>query len=255
MSNGEGTITADALLGDDGAFQEGWLDNLPEDTFEKDDTGKLKQGDLADHKNIGSMAKSYLNKDKLLGTAVQPLADDASDEDRRAHFTKLGCPEKVEGYEIKTPELPEGMQMDEALMKATTKYAHDNGIPKTIFEGLAKLVLDGQVNTHNQLVKAATEAQDKVAEASINKLKGEWGADYDKNLEMGRRAYDLFGGDDFVKLMEETGLKDNPVVVKAFVEIYKQIKPDEFITGGTPAEKTAVPGQLDYSKVVGHSGK
>lgn len=249
------TITADALLGDDGAFQEGWLDNLPEDTFEKDDTGKLKQGDLAEHKNVAGLVKSYLNAQKLVGTAIQPLADDATDEERRAHFTKLGCPEKVEGYEVTPPKLPDGMQMDEALMKAATKYAYDNGIPKTIFEGLAKLVLDGQVNTYNQVVKTATEAQDKIRDASVNKLKGEWGADYDKNLEMGRRAYDLFGGDDFVKLMEETGLKDNPVVVKAFVEIYRQIKPDDFITGGTSAVKTTVPGQLDYSKVHGNSGR
>ena len=47
MSNGD-AIAADAFLSDNGAFQDGWLDNLPEGTFEKDDTGQLKQGDLAE---------------------------------------------------------------------------------------------------------------------------------------------------------------------------------------------------------------
>ena len=73
------TVAAEAILGEDGTFQDGWLGHLAEDTFEKDDNGKLKQGDLADHKNLGSMAKSYLKTQRLMGTAIQPLPEKPTD--------------------------------------------------------------------------------------------------------------------------------------------------------------------------------
>lgn len=241
-------IGSDAYLGDNGEFAENWMDNLPDGTFEKDDTGKSKTGDLADHKDVASVVKSYMNSQKLLGTAIQPLAEEATDEQVKAYRAKTGCPETAEGYEITPPEMPEGLEFDKELMTNTTKYAHDNHIPRTVFEGLAKVVMDGQVKKFKEMVAAAVTEQDKVAEVASNKLKGKWGADYDKFLEMGRRAYDLFGGKEFVALMESTGLKDNALVVETFLEIYKQIKPDEFVAGGAAGGKAAVPGQLVYDK-------
>jgi len=252
----EDAVMADMILGDDGIFQEGWMNNLPEDTFEKDDTGNLKTGDLGDHKSIASIVKSYLNKDKLIGKSIQPLPKEATEEQIKAFRAKVGCPETVDGYEVKPPaEMPEGMLFSEDLMKAAKDYAHANHIPKTVFEGLAKLVLDNQMSIFNTIKEGEKKETDKAAEESANKLKGEWGADYDKNLEFARRGYDLFGGKEFVDLMESSGLKDNAVVVKTFLEIYKQVKPDEFVTGTAAGGQTTPEGQLDYSKVVGASGR
>lgn len=260
----EGTITADAYLGEDGAFQENWLDNVPEDTFEKDDTGKAKQGDLADHKSIASIVKSYLNKDKLLGTAIQPLAEDATDEQKAAHRVRVGCPDKVEGYEIVKPALPEGMALDEELITNATKYAHDNYVPKDVFEGLVKMVLERQLSQIKQLnvaqAETATKAQadaDKVIETAENELKGKWGADYPANIEMANRFYDLPGDDNinkaFTDLMAEKGLNNHPAVVEFFREAYKLVKEDEIPGGTAGAGKETVPGQLDYSTVHGNS--
>lgn len=263
MSNGE-PVMAEAYLGEDGAFQENWLGNLPEDTFEKDDTGKVKQGDLAEHKGLASIVKSYLNKDKLLGTAIQPLAEDATDEQKKAHRVKVGCPETVAGYEITKPTLPEGMAFDEELIKSASQYAHDKHMPKGVFEGLAKLVIERQMTTTKEMMAAAAKAQteaqtekDKTITTAENELKGEWGAEYDKNLEMANRFYDLPGDDAtnkaFAELMEEKGLNHHPAVVKFFREAYKLVKEDEIPGGGGPAGKTRVPGQLDYSTVHGNS--
>lgn len=251
------SVGSDAYLGDDGAFAANWMDNLPDGTFEKDDTGKNKVGDIADHKDIGSIVKSYLNKDKLLGTAIQPLKDDASDEERRAHYTKQGCPEKADGYETVLPEkMPEGMLFSEEIMTDAKNYAHANGVKKEIFEGLSKVVLDSQIKMFDKMVADAKIAQDNVAEKANNKLKGKWGADHDKYVELARRAYDVHGGQAFVDLMESTGLKDNAIVVETFLEIFKQTNPKEFVGGtGEPAGKTTPTGQLDYSEVHGNSGR
>lgn len=249
------SVGSDAYLGDNGAFADDWTDNLPEDTFEKDDTGALKMGDVKDHKEIGSLVKSYMNSQKKLGTAIQPLKEDATDEERRAHFTKQGCPEKADGYEITPPELPEGMEFDSDLLGVVKAYAHANGTPKTVFEGMAKVLMEGQVKKYNELMAAAKVAQDKAAEEANNKLKGKWGADHDKFVEMARRSYDVHGGKEFVDLMESTGLKDNAIVVETFLKIFQLTNPKEFVAEGTPPGKTVEKGQLDYSTVHGHSGR
>lgn len=250
------SVGSDAYLGDNGAFADDWTDNLPEDTFEKDETGALKMGDVKDHKEIGSLVKSYMNSQKKLGTAIQPLKDDATDEERRAHFTKQGCPEKADGYVTPMPEkLPEGMLFSEEIMTAAKNYAHANGVKKEVLEGLSKVVLDSQIEMFNKMVAEAKIAQDKVAEEATNKLKGKWGADHDKFVEMARRSYDVHGGKEFVDLMESTGLKDNAIVVETFLKIFQQTNPKEFVAEGTPPGKTVEKGQLDYSTVHGHSGR
>jgi len=251
-------VAAESILGENGVFQDGWLGTMPEGTFEKDDTGKAKQGDLADHKNIGSIIKSYLNKDKMLGTAIQPLGEKPTDEQIKAHRAKVGCPDTVEGYEVPKPEkLPEGMAFDDELLTSCSKYAHDNHIPKGVFEGLAKLVIDGQVSTFNQITEAAVKASDGVIETATNKLKGDWGAEYDGNLEMANRFYDLPGNKEvnkaFTDLMAEYKLNSHPIVVKFFHEAFKMVKADTVPGGEGEGGKTTVPGQLDYTKVVGHS--
>jgi len=263
-------VAAESILGEDGAFQDGWLDSMPEDTFEKDDTGKFKQGDLADHKNIGSIVKSYLNKDKLLGTAIQPLGDKPTEDQIKAHRTRVGCPDTVKGYEVAKPELPDGMDFDEELLVKCSQYAHDNHIPKGVFEGLSKLVVDGQMATYKSVVESnakieaenaetAQKEKDKAIETAANKLKGEWGAEYDGNLETANRFYDLPGNDEvnkaFTDLMAEKGINSHPIVVKFFHEAYKLVKEDTAPSGEGSAGKIAVPGQLDYTKVVGDSAQ
>jgi len=259
----ETAVAADAFLGEDGAFQDGWMDSLPADTFEKDDTGKLKQGDLADHKGIGSIIKSYLNKDKMLGTAIQPLGDKPTTDQIKAYRAKVGCPETVEGYEVKKPEVPDGMAYDEELVKACSKYAHDNHIPKGIFEGMAKLVIDGQIDTFKKVseanVKFEQEESDRAIETADNQLKAKHGAKYDEVVESANRFYDLPGNDEvnkaFTDLMKEKKLDSHPAVLDFFHESYKLVKGDTPPPPGSPAGQMTVPGQLDYSKVVGNSGK
>lgn len=246
-------VAAETILGEDGAFQDGWLDSMPDGTFEKDDTGKSKQGDLADHKNIGSIVKSYLNKDKLLGTSIQPLGEKPTDDQIKAHRSKVGCPETVEGYEVAKPEkLPEGMAFDDELMTNCSKYAHDNHIPKGVFEGLAKLVIDGQTATFTKMTEAAVKDRDGIIETATNKLKGEWGAEYDGNLETANRFYDLPGNNEvnkaFTELMAEYELNSHPIVVKFFHEAFKMVKSDTVPSGDGAGGETTKKGQLSYPR-------
>ena len=91
---------------------DGWRAQLPDD---------LKENEaFTGFEKIGDFANAYLKKGKTqsdlegkLTNSIQLLKDDASDEDRATFFSKIGRPDKPEGYEFKKPDLPEGITYDE----------------------------------------------------------------------------------------------------------------------------------------------
>lgn len=250
-----------AVVGADGAFQDGWLATMPEGTFEKDETGKLKQGDLADHKNLASLSKSYLNGQKMLGSSIQPLGDNPTAEAIALYRVKVGCPENFEGYAVEKPEMPAGLVYDDELLQATTKYAHDNHIPKKVYEGFAKLVIDGQIASFKKQVEADTTESDKVITDAEEAMKSAHGAKYDEVIETANRFYDLPGNDEvnkaFKTLMTDKGIDSHPAVMDYMYEAYKMVKEDLLPDGGagSAAKKETQPGQLNYETVVGDSGR
>ena len=84
-----------------------WRSGLPEDI--------RNDPSLADIKDVGSMAKSYINGQKLIGkNRIALPGEGATDEEISAFHSQLGRPEKAEGYQFgERPTLPEGMEYDE----------------------------------------------------------------------------------------------------------------------------------------------
>jgi len=123
---------------------------------------------------------AYFNLEKLLGadragrTVVLPK-DDATPEEKRAFYAKLGAPEKPDGYEIKVPD-----GAPKELVTAAQQWMHELGLPKAQGEQLAAKYLEAEANSFKAFQAEGAKA--------IDGLKVEWGADYDKNTEAARRA-------------------------------------------------------------------
>lgn len=253
MSNGD-AVTADAYLGDNGVLQEDWLDALPEGTFEKDDTGKLMTANLADHKDLAGIVKSFVGQHKLVGSAIQPLKEDATPEQKAEFFQRFGCPKTVEGYELTAPtELPEGMEYRQDLVDAVSAVAISEGVSKTAMQKLANSFNQWQIENF-KTQKAKKEADiEKTFDEGEAALKVEWSDDFDKNVAIIRKleaqAPEIQEISDIV--FKITGKGNHPVLHKAFYKLALKILPDSVVTGGVKTGKTTVPGQLDYSKVVG----
>ena len=253
MSNGD-PVTADAYIGDDGALQDGWLGKFPEGTFEKDDTGKLMTANLADHKDLTGLVKSFVGQHKLVGSAIQPLKDDATPEQKAEFYQKFGCPKTLEGYELKAPtDLPEGMEYREDLMNAMTAIAFSEGASKSLIQKMATGFNQWQIENFKTQKAAMEAAIAKTFDDNEAALKVEWSADYDKNIEITNKLTtqipELM---EIVKLVFELSGKGNhPVVHKALYNAALKILPDSVVSGSPATVKKGVPGQLDYSTVVG----
>lgn len=98
--------------------------------------------------------------------------------------TKFAVPAKPEDYAI---EVPQGQ--DGAFAKTAAGWFHKHGIPAAAANGLA-----ADWNAFVAAQQQATDtAQQQKGEQELGALRGEWGQQYEGNIELGRRAMRTFG--------------------------------------------------------------
>ena len=177
---------------------------------------------LADIADINNLVKSYINSQKLLGKKSIPLPDEfATDEDWKQVYKKLGLPEKVEEYK---PELPNTEYFDDAFKQEFLKNAHAAGVlpkqAKQLFE-----FFNSQTDT---AVKANMEAQKVAFETSVQKLKEDWGAGFNKELKTAQIALRQFADEGLISELKEAGLDSNPTLIRLLNRVGKQLNEDTF---------------------------
>lgn len=163
-------------------------------------------------------------------TAEGEGASDKS-KDGKTDKAKDGAPEK---YEFK---LPEGAQLDEALVGEFTPLAKELNLSQ---EGAQKLV-DLYAKTQGAAQKAVTEHWDnlnKEWQGKVSSDKEYGGADLDKNVAIAKKAIDAFGTPELKDALNLTGVGNHPEVVRFFYRVGKAISDDKFDTGNA---KTNAP--------------
>ena len=162
--------------------------------------------------------KSYSELEKSMGGRVKVPGEDATPEDRKAFYSKLGCPDTIDGYEL---DVSETVPRDESVENSLKQVALDNGVSKQAFEAIVK-------DYYGQM-EASMAAGREAGEAS---LKEEFGDKYDENLAIAKRFCET-RSDEFKAMLEDTGIGNNPVFVKEFVDMGRKIMSDSLIKGDT----------------------
>lgn len=169
--------------------------------------------------------KSYTELEKTLGAdrIVLP-GKDAKPEDWDAVYAKLGRPAKPEEYGFKAPQdIPDGIYDPKFAAWAQTAFHKAGLTPRqaaAVHDEFVKMSLEG----HNARVNDIKSKGD-AGEAELRK---EWGGDYDKHVESGRRAAKALGvaAEDLDRIEGAIGM---PKLLKLFASI-----------GGRMGEDTAV---------------
>lgn len=176
--------------------QAGWTDNFSE--------AELKVVADKGFKSPQDLLRSYQEMEKLSGTKFSiPKADDA--EAWKKLNTRLGCPETIEGYEIK-----DVAQVDEPYMEGFKSAALDAGL---------------RPNQASQLYAWYKSNQDKMTEAfnaqvekDKEEVRSEWGDDYSKNEELMKRGVAVLGLDENLLTNIEVSIG-----TKAFMQLGKRL--------------------------------
>jgi len=164
----------------------------------------------------------------LLGddpTAEKPAVEGEVKEPAAAKVV----PEK---YELK---MPEGMQVDTALLDAVTPIFKEAGITQEVAQKLA--------DAYAPVIQKAGQAQHEAAMAAFDKQIEDWGKetkamlgpDAVKEMAPAGRLIQTFAGKDapaLRQLLNDTGLGNHPLMVKFLIAAGKAISQDKFVDGG-----------------------
>jgi len=205
-----------------------WRDSVSkEDRYSKDGNDKLSR-----FTDAGSLATSYLEMEKMSSGKVKIPSEESTPEEVSAFYQKLGKPETAEGYEL--PELAEGQEYDEQLMGAVKAYAFE--------KNMSGEQLNGMVETY---LSEARLAQDRQATVTEDALKKDWGGEYDKNIEVSRRALRELAPPEIIepliKEISNANMDNSENFVRLLHSIGSKMLDDTLVRGGR------VKGESDYT--------
>lgn len=183
------------------------------------DDGIKSSASLHKFKDVGSLAKAYIELEKTYGKSPFPTAK-STEEERIAFFRKAGIPEP-EKYDLDLNKygLPEdiGKQMKEIASK--------NGIHPSALDSVLKFVQEK--SSENNL--AMSEQQKALQDAQVASLQKEYGTAFNKYLNLATDVAKQVFTSDELKYIKETGKNNDPIFVKLLMDRAKSMFGEEII--------------------------
>ena len=210
-SANQDTLAANPQLGRDDPAPDfsGLKSTLPEDL--------RNEPALTPFTSFEGMARSLVDAQKMVGKRI----GDASPEELGRYYEQHGRPKTPEGYQF---GLSEGA-VDEAprrLENEARRWFFDAGLSQRQAEELHdrwNTFASAQQEENKQLLKESwTQAE--------NALRREWGRVYDRKVAAASRAVRELGGEDLGTFLDDTGLGNDPRMIRAFARIAEQIGED-----------------------------
>lgn len=209
---------APSLLGGEGGGSESWYSSLPDD---------LKSNPyVAQSKDLAGFVKSAVDTKKMVGAnTIRLPGKDATPEELSEFYKNLGRPDTHEAYKPSV-EVAEGI-LDDKILGTMQQKMHELGLSEKQGQTLLNeylTILDSSLSERN------TQSEAKMQEG-INALKQEWGDKYDNNVKTAQLALRELGNDTIKDKLVETGLANDPAVIKWMAELGKKLLDDEAIGG------------------------
>ena len=219
------------LKGDDGTFDPGWVDRLPESL--------RAEASLRIMPTISDLAKSYVETKKLVGTKLEMPNEKSTPEQLASWRKTVGAPDKPEGYlgdakTLRPDTLPESAWSSESE-KAFLDVAHKHSLPPAAVRDIIALHA-ADVGKHLQGVG---EAQNAALAAEEVKLRTEWGAQFGDNLSAAKRMAQTIGLDPNT----HPAFTDSTVVM-AMSRMAKLLSEDKLVKGDAPSIGTTIEGRI-----------
>ena len=162
------------------------------------------------YRTPADVVQAYAHAQRAIGSEKIPLPTDGIWDPVARE--RLGIPAAPTGYALRRPDLPDGIAWDEGFEQAALPIAHGLGLTPQQLQGLMDFYASHQAEAFATAGRARQHQQDQAATA----LKDEWGPDYAVKLAQAARAARYFGGEDLLTLLNESGLGNNPQLIRAF---------------------------------------
>jgi len=204
-----------------------WQRTMPADWKVKhvNENGEEQEIALRDHPCLASYTskdeavKALVHAQRLLGKTpegyVRLPGDGAEPDEMSAFYTALGRPEGADGYELPEFDLPEGYELQEAMLEGFRTKSHELGLTPKQVAGLYSWFLPIVMDKHHELESQAQQLRD----SELDSLRSVHRGDMPSVLDNALRAAEVIGGDELVRALESTGAGDHAAVISAFAKI------------------------------------
>jgi hypothetical protein len=177
------------------------------------------------YKTPADVVQAYAHAQRAIGAEKIPMPKDGVwDEVARA---KLGVPREPGGYKLNRPELPEGIVYDEAFEKAALPIAHKLGLTPQQVQGLLDFYAGHQAQAFQSGMRTRIDDETQ----AVGLLQQEWGPTYDAKVSQAARAARYFGGQPLIDFLNQSGVGNNPELVRAFAKIGSMMTEDTLKIG------------------------
>jgi len=165
---------------------------------------------LSPIKDVGNLARSYVNAQRLIGSDKVPLPVNPTEEDLDNIYSRLGRPETAAGYEVPV----DGNVITEEIATQYADIAHSLRLTPQQAQG----VLDYYKSSVEQSSQGLHEQAEKQAEQTALELQKEWGSAFESKVTAAKDIVEQFGGGDLLqmKLDDGTLIGNHPAFIKAF---------------------------------------
>lgn len=238
------------ILDDAGAEIKDWKTILPEDV-----RGDASLRDIAD---IGTLGKSYVNAQKLIGAdkILKPQAN-WGDKEWDGFWKNIGRPENPDGYSFKVePEkLPKEISLDDNRLKEVKAHLHKLGLTDKQASGALQYYLDSLVRQTTDV----TSARENAMQQAMTELKTKFGPNYETKVSLAQAVVKKYGSPELQSKIQEIG--NDPHFIQLFASIGEAMMEDTARGGGNGlivtdaasslSEINQLKGDSEFQKALG----
>lgn len=178
-------------------------------------------------KSPEALAESYRSLESKMGAPADrllSLPEKMEGEAARAVWERLGAPKEAKGYEIAKGD----EKADPKFVEAIQGIFHKNNLTKDQAQGVAK---EYEAYANSQL-QAQQEAHNNAIMQGDVSLKKQWGAEYDRNVEIARQGVKILGLDaKTLDLMEQ--IQGRETLYKTLQKIGVGVGESNFVDGAS----------------------
>ena len=175
--------------------------------------------DLRDHpslspiKDVGNLAKSYINAQQLIGADKLAAPKNPSEEQLSEIYNYLGKPETPEAYEVAV----DGNIITEEAANSYKDVAHKLNLTPQQASGILEYYKGLATSTQENAVQEIEYQREQVE----NNLKKEWGQAYEQKISSAGQVIKEYGNPEMLEwqLADGTKLGNHPEFIKAFANI------------------------------------
>lgn len=197
---------------------------------------------LGKYKDVQALAAAHVALNRHLGSEKLIIpGKNATDDDWKQVFSKLGVPEKVDEYGVK---FKDGATLDADFVKQFTETAHKQGILPKQAQAMADWFADLNSTAEQKLMDQRTARMNE----DLGKLKTELGNAFDPQLALAGKFLREFATKEELKYLDDTGLGNDVNLIRLFMKAGKDRYGEDVVRGQDKGGGHSLLSPADASK-------